>query len=205
MPGLPAGRRLGGGTRIRRFARWSPSPGWASKPASCAGRRKTAPGREARRGKRWEMPVCLSPSALKSAFRTLPRATGSSRCKVALSSTGCQADAGSLRPPSRRTLSPFAASQITGCFGCAGILRAKGEAGGELVSAAAHDDPAGLGLPGAPHRLPRALERAEGPSASPGIGIAAIGGDIERALRALPADPQARTRDCKRRLRRSDA
>jgi len=31
--------------------------------------------------------------------------------------TGCQTDAGNLRPPSRRTFSPFAASQITGCCG----------------------------------------------------------------------------------------
>ena len=69
-------------------------------------------------------------------------------------------------------------------FRSAGILRAQDEAGGEFVNAAAHDDLAGLGLPGAPHRLPRALEGAKRASSSSGIGIAAIGGDIESAFGA---------------------
>ena len=69
-------------------------------------------------------------------------------------------------------------------FRSAGILLAEAEAGGEFVNAGAHDDLAGLGLPGALHRLPRALEAAKRASSGSGIGIAAIGRDIESAVSA---------------------
>src|ERR1035441_11029583 len=122
------------------------------------------------------------PSAFKSAFSTLRRATSSSRCKVGLSSTGCQADAGNLRPPSKAhafALSRFPHYRV---LWSAGIVRAKDERVGELVDAAVHDDLACLGLFGAPHCLTRAFEGAKCASTGSGIGVAAIGCDIESAF-----------------------